>query len=185
MPRKGEILNQEQVEEIVKQYGQGNFTVVSEYKGCHYPLVLRCNKCGYEFKRQLSTVRKKRATAMQCPCCGHNSGKGEPVIGENDLWTKRPDVAKLLKNPDDGYKFREHSGRKAVFKCPYCGNEQEEVIANVVGRGFFCRQCSDTRSYPNRFMGNLLKLLNVKATSEYIIPPYKYLYDFHFFHKNR
>ena len=52
-----------------------------------------------------------------CPYC---AGK-KPWIGETDLWTTRPDVARMLKNPDDGYRYTKGSSKKVDFICPDCG----------------------------------------------------------------
>lgn len=109
-----------------------------------------------------------------CPYCSGSRA----IIGETDLATTRPDVAKLLKNKADALKYKEHSNAKVMFVCPNCKNEIKRVINNVSKRGLKCNLCSDGVSYPNKVMGNILEQLKVKYVSEYIIKPEKYKYDF-------
>ena len=51
-----------------------------------------------------------------CGCCN-----GKVVVkGINDMWTTNPELAKLLVNPDDGYKYTSTSGKKVDWRCPIC-----------------------------------------------------------------
>ena len=114
----------------------------------------------------------------RCPYC---SGL-RPIIGETDLWTTRPDIARLLKNPEDGYILKEYSKKKTDFVCPICGNIIRAYVFNVSRQGLSCKACSDGVSYPNKFARNLLKQLNVcnivyEYSPDWIKP---YLYDNYF-----
>ena len=94
----------------------------------------------------------------RCPYCrGH-----KVLIGFNDLWTVRPDVASLLKNSEDGYTVTECSNKKLWFKCPYCKTEEYKSINLVTKHGFCCHFCSDGLSYAEKFVQSLLRQLNVK-----------------------
>ena len=114
----------------------------------------------------------------RCPYC---SGL-RPIIGETDLWTTRPDIARLLKNPDDGYILKEYSKKKADFVCPICGNIIHAYVFNVSRQGLSCKNCSDGVSYPNKFARALLKQLNVCNTIYEYSPDWikPYLYDNYF-----
>jgi hypothetical protein len=103
----------------------------------------------------------------------HNTKK------KSNLWTDCPEVARLLKNPDNGYKFTKCCGSKTEFVCPSCGTVSKHLISNVVRRGFSCPACSDGISYPNKFMANMLNQLGVHYTSEYSFSDAKYRYDFY------
>lgn len=84
------------------------------------------------------------------------------VRGKNDLWTTHPNIASMLVNPEDGYNLSSHSHKKSDFICPCCNTiNYNRVVRNVVNRGFNCCCCSDGISYPERFIYNLLKQLNV------------------------
>lgn len=109
-----------------------------------------------------------------CPyCSGHKI-----VVGENSLWDTRPDIAALLKNPEDGYRYTAGSDHVVEFVCPICGTAHKKTIGNVCRRGFYCNACSDKVSYPQKFARALLKQLPVTHTQyEYDpewIKPYRF-----------
>lgn len=98
-----------------------------------------------------------------CPYC---SGRCV-IVGETDLRTMRPDIARLLKYADDGIKYTAQSNKDAVFVCPECKTEQLKKINNVCNQGFSCKYCADGISYPNKFLRSLLSQLNVRADYEW------------------
>jgi len=107
--------------------------------------------------------------------CNLTKGKGCPVCygrttlkGINDLWTTNPEIAKLLANPEDGYKYSKGSGVRVNWICPNCNNIIKNIrINNVVHKGLFCPLCSDGISYPEKFMYNLLNQLNINFDYQY------------------
>lgn len=109
-----------------------------------------------------------------CPFC---SGR-RPIIGETDVGTTRPDVAKLLKYPERAILYKEYSNQKEWFICPNCGKELYKFINNVSYKGLSCDRCGDGLSYPNKFMANVLTQLGLKYKPEYNINTEKYKYDF-------
>lgn len=70
-------------------------------------------------------------------------GAKKIIIGENDLWTTHPEIAKLLKNPEDGYRYSYGSHTKLNFICNECGTIQEKSVNKVTTRGFRCIKCGD------------------------------------------
>lgn len=111
----------------------------------------------------------------KCPFC---SGR-LPIKGVNDLWTTHPELAKLLKNPEDGYNVSYGSGKKVWWICSNCGEELLKTVCNVVNKGLACNNCSDMFSFPNRFMNNLLRYIGIEFQPEYIIKGRNYRYDFY------
>ena len=93
--------------------------------------------------------------------------------------------SKYAKNTDDGYNVKEKSNKKLPFICPHCKNELYKTVSFVSRSGLSCNYCGDTYSYPNRFMTNLLNILNVDFVNEFMIEPYKYKYDFMFVHNSK
>lgn len=99
-----------------------------------------------------------RHNGSGCPYCS-----GRCVwVGFNDLWTTHPEVASMLFNNDDGYKYSFGSDQKVDWKCPYCS----EVIKNkqinmIVNYNFLCPNCSDGISLPEKVMYHLLKQLSI------------------------
>lgn len=108
----------------------------------------RCLKCGYEYIDYDYNFDKK----IGCGCCN-----GKVVVkGINDMWTTKPELAELLLNKDDGYRYTSTSGLKTDWKCPICHTvHRNKAINNISLRGLSCL-CSKTKSYPNRFMFWLL-----------------------------
>ena len=53
---------------------------------------------------------------MSCPVCNGCCAMSA-IKGVTDLWTLRPDIAKLLETPEDGYKYTVHSSKKANLIC--------------------------------------------------------------------
>lgn len=110
-----------------------------------------------------------------CPVCS-----GLLVnIGYNDMWTTNPELASLLADPEDGYKYQQCSGEKVNWKCPSCNEILFKKISTVKQRGLSCNKCSDGISFPNRFMYNMLSQLDTDFIAEYIINGAKYRYDFY------
>lgn len=110
--------------------------------------------CGHEWK---SDVRN-RNEGIGCPICCNKL----IVKGINDIWTTNPKLASLLLNHEDGYKYSKGSSVKLNWKCPDCG----EIIKNkapstVKVQGLSCPVCSDGFSYPEKFMYNLLREIDV------------------------
>lgn len=93
-----------------------------------------------------------------CPVCYNH----KIIKGINDMWTTAPETAKLLANPEDGYKYTRQSNKRTDFRCPVCGNIiKNKVISSIDSSGLSCPSCSDGISYPEKFMYNLLNQLNI------------------------
>lgn len=135
------------------------------------PMVFYCSK-GHEWSAKLGNVIHNH---QGCPYC---SGR-LPILGINDLWKVRPDVASLLLNPEDGYMLTAGSGRHVDCKCPNCGTISNHILANICKRGFSCSVCSDGISYPNKFMASMLEQLCIDYKPEHIIDGENYKYDFY------
>ena len=123
---------------------------IDPYINGETPTKHKCLRCGYEWNPQ---PRRFNNTCI-CPNCD-KYGVGKLIVGKNDLWTTRPDVANLLLNKDDGYKYFKTSKEKLKFVCPDCGNIMLKSISNVCEHGLSCNVCKDYISYPNKFMYNI------------------------------
>lgn len=123
--------------------------------------MLKCLTCCNSF--EISEANLDRGDGCSY-CSGH-----KVTIGKNDLWTTNPVVAKMLKNPDNGYRYAEFSNQLATFRCPICGKEiGEAYIHNVSRYGLSCPSCSDGISYPNKLMYNLLTFFGEQFKTEQI-----------------
>lgn len=121
-------------------------------KGYSY-ITIKCKKCGHIRNGKLSDL----ALYSNCPVCINHI----IVKGINDLWAKKPDVACLLENSEDGFKYSEYSNHKVNFICPSCGQKYNKKIQDVTSNGLRCKNCNDSFSYGEKLVRNILLQLNV------------------------
>lgn len=122
--------------------------------------IYKCLNCGDKHEKTEDELKRNG-----CAICSGN----KILKGYNDLWTKRPDIAKLLKYPEIGYKVGLGSGKsEEVFICPECHHEQSQSLNNVTKQGFSCKKCGDGVSYPEKIMINVLIQLGIKFKKEKI-----------------
>ena len=92
-----------------------------------------------------------------CPFC---SGR-MAIVGETDIATLRPDIAKLIKNQSIIYELTPHSGKRVEFVCPDCGKTSIKRVIDVCRQGFSCNFCSDGISFAEKMCRSILFQLNV------------------------
>jgi len=118
---------------------------------------VQCNTCKYVSLKTESDIGR-----VGCPVCVNQV----IVKGINDLWTTNPELAQLLKNPEDGYQYCSGSNIKLKWICPICGESITESPNIVSTYGLVCKIHNGSTSYPNRFFYFLLKQLNIEYESE-------------------
>ena len=154
----------------------------------------KCNKCGFdcgeyydskdgEYKNEKWIIEYGLYSEKRgCSCCCGNSNI--VVKGINDIATTNPELVKYFIDINDAYKYTYSSNKRVLLKCPECGYEKEMKIYNLYKNGFSCPKCSDGVSYPEKFMINLLKQLNMDFVTQYSKTNAKwcgkYRYDFYF-----
>lgn len=121
----------------------------------------KCLKCGYCDSASEGKLKRKSG----CPVCAGQ----KCVKGINDLWTTDPEIASLLWNPEEGYSHLRRGKFYTDWKCPVCGKKIENInLAQItVERHVSCPTCSDSISYPNKFMFYLLEELGVEFQREF------------------
>lgn len=108
-------------------------------------------KCGHEWD---AVIHSRASLGCNCSIC---DGK-QILIGFNDMWTTNPELAKLLLNPNDGYRYMQNSNVKVDWKCSECENiVKNKEIYNVNIRGLNCPMCSDGMGFPEKYMYGILK----------------------------
>ena len=170
---KGELkYTQEEYQKYINSINP-NLKVIGEYRGSKYSVEFECLICGHHF----TNTTNKIVNGQGCSVC-----KGYRVEkGINDLWTKRPDLAHLLLNPNDGYTNTIHSRAHTEWKCPNCGNIKKSTFHSITQYGLHCDKCSDKISYPEKFIREMLKQLNVDFVSQKQFEwSNKRKYDFYF-----
>lgn len=110
--------------------------------------------CGHSWDALISS----RTKGQGCPFCSNKS----VLRGFNDIWTTNPELASLLANPEDGYKYTQGSKQKVDWECPNCSEIiKEKSITDINCHRLACITCSDGFSYPEKVMWSLLNYLNV------------------------
>mgnify|MGYP000925118719 CR=1 FL=1 len=110
--------------------------------------------CGHEW----DAVVSNRSGGSGCPYCSNK----KLLVNFNDMWTTNPELAKLLANPEDGYKYMQSSNKKVDWKCKECNTLLHgRAINNFNRRGFSCPKCSDGISLGERMIMIILNQLNI------------------------
>lgn len=121
-------------------------------------------ECGHEWRAQVYNRKNGRG----CRECSYKTNKKEVKVGINDMWTTNPELAELLLNPEDGYRYYQSSRERVDWKCKSCETEIKNKIINNVNRfGLSCPKCSDGISYGEKLMREVLLELNEEFKSEF------------------
>lgn len=120
---------------------------------------LKYNALGYKYECLIDgnidyIYQSNLLKGLGCNVCSSQ----KVMVGVNDLWTTHPYIAKLLKNPNDGFIYSYGSTKKLVFICPDCGAEKELSICKATSRGFRCNICGDGIPIGEKMMFALLSL---------------------------
>lgn len=133
-----------------------------------------CNYCGKKVKVSYNKILKGRDSSYgfqdKCKECSDimkiklvNNNK----ISNNYIAKSEPSFAQLLWDKSDAYKYTPYSNKKTDFKCPTCKMKiNNKRIEDVYKYGLSCSNCSDGKSYPEKFIFNLLSQLKVEFISE-------------------
>lgn len=147
------------IDDLIKVFNKHSLELIDNIKIKNFNSKLnmnvRCRKCNYEFSTTYNRVNYQNSS---CPVC-----KNKKVLkGYNDIWTTNSEIAKLLSNKDDGFKYTYASNKKLDWECPMCGNIINKSVSDVYYRGLHCQNCSDGLSYPEKFIRNLLMATNIR-----------------------
>lgn len=111
--------------------------------------------CGHEWESPISS----RTKGIGCPYCAGQ----KLLVGFNDMWTTNPELARMLSDPSDGYKYMQYSHIKLQWKCPDCHLEiGDKDVRLVAVNGLACPECSDGMYYPEKVVYHTLNNLNIE-----------------------
>lgn len=164
---------QDEFEECVRNIFS-NLEVRGQYMGARFKVPMHCNVCDGNWEPKATHV----LSGHGCPFCGGRA----LLVGFNDVWTTAPEVAKMLVDPEDGYKHTRNSSEKVYFQCPNCGDICFKRMSNVYYQGLCCQKCSDGISYPNKFIRSFLNQLPICNIDYEYSPDWAkpYFYDDYF-----
>ena len=135
------------------------YTPLEKYKGSTTKIKWACYKNPKHVFEATpdSMYRCVRNNGCICPYCDRRL----VFVGETDMWTTNPELAHMLENLDDGYKYLATSSKRVNFVCPKCGSViKDKIINNVRMFGLSCGNCSDGMSFCEKFVYELLLQLN-------------------------
>ena len=153
-------------EDYIKDLEQRGALVVplEEYQGHKTPILHECKLCKNQL--MIAPSKVKNNTRINIPLCQKCSGS-RLYVGKNDLWTTDPEVAKMLKNPEDGYKVTRRSDKKLDWICPECGCDvKQKTVNNTTMNGLICPLCGNTRSLGHRLTNSVLAELGIEFVNE-------------------
>jgi DNA-directed RNA polymerase subunit RPC12/RpoP len=141
-----------------------NIIVVDKYINSATDIKHQCLICEYEFNKSPNRVfNDKKYNRHICPYCGNRV----LIVGHTDLWTTIPNIAKLLLNPKDGYKYTKGSDVKLDWKCPDCNTIiRGKNIHNTISNGLSCPICNDGLSFGHKYVCALLEELGINYINE-------------------
>lgn len=161
-----------------RYYANGNF-VVGKYINKRTMVQCECIIHNYIW----SEFPEKLYAGRGCPLCNNKKIRSAGTFGGRPcLWDTHPELAKLLKNPDDGYKYTYGSTKVLEFICPHCGDIIVKSIFKVSHNGLCCKKCSDGVSLPNKYSRALLDQLPIDGYYCEYSPAWaqSYFYDNYF-----
>ncbi|MBO3398508.1 hypothetical protein JJB71_13265 [Clostridium perfringens] len=160
--------------EIKDKYGN-EYTVLGEYKGAKTKILMKhnCKECNYhEWEITPSSLLQGKG----CPVCSGNITK----LGINTIWDTDRWMVDLGVSKEDAKMYSHSSGKKIIVMCPDCGRKKKIVIGSIYTYKTISCSCGDGKSYPEKFIVNMLEQLSLEFDTEYSpewIKPKRY--DFH------
>ncbi len=158
-----EFYTQEQANKLLEKNNKPHIKAKSQINKKTELIEFYCTKHDYTWKQTFSNVLTKQ---YACYYCGLE-GQAKAYLSHYNLFDIRPDVARLLENPNDAIGCAEFSNSKKYFICPICHTKLYKLVSDVSMHGLRCNACADGFSYPNKIMYNLLTKLNIDFESEY------------------
>ncbi|MGE7840771.1 zinc-ribbon domain-containing protein [Lysinibacillus sp. NPDC093712] len=141
--------------------------------------------CGHEW---LAKISNRNTLNSKCPYCSNS----KVLKGFNDMWTTNPELASLLNDPEDGYKYTFGTDVKLDWVCRDCGDcIKNKKVHQMQKQNIRCNSCSDGFSFPERVLYHTLRELSTDFIYEltftwsqgkrydFYIPSYKMIIEVH------
>lgn len=139
----------------------------------------KCKICGWD-NGWINEDNLKKGKG--CSCCAGLT----VVVGINDIPTTVPWMVKYFQGGyEEAVNYTSNSGRSFCPKCPFCEKvKKRKITPNQLKRNHSIGcTCSDGKSYPEKYISNLLDQLKIKYITQlnktYFDWCDKYLYDFY------
>lgn len=151
-------------DEYITQVGKVNphIDIISQYLNSKCDMNYRCKRCGFIDFARADALYKYRP----CRNCESN---GYVIYGVNDFYTLRPDIAIHMEDQELAHKIGSFYKNDVWFICPDCGIRFKQKPRNASKHKLSCPVCSSGRSYPNKFMFNILKTIGMNFKMNLVI----------------
>lgn len=144
-----------------------NLTIIDNEYRCASPKAqkykyykYKCNKCGWA---EGWIEESNLISGKGCSCCyGRTTVLGINAICDTDKW-----MCDLGVSEEDAKKYTKGSNKYIMVKCPDCGKGKKIKISTIYNCKTIGCVCGDGFSYPEKFICNLLKQLNVDFETQY------------------
>lgn len=140
-----------------------DITILEKYYNKNYKYYkFKCNICGWEDGRIDESHIKSR---KKCGCCSNQV----VVEGINDIPTTDSWMIKFFQGGyDEAKQYTKGSGKKINPICSDCGKiKPNKIKISTISENMSIGcSCSDRRSYPEKFVTELLKQLNIEFETE-------------------
>ena len=162
-------------EQCYKQEKDGKVKKAYKYK---------CPICGYDcgeyykkgiYHKEHMVTENNLAHGAGCAVCSKN---GFVIPSINSIHAVEPEMEKFLKNKDDAIRYAPKSDQKIACVCPDCGKEYVRSCFKISEYGVPCI-CGDGFSYPEKFMFEVLRQLQVNFKPQYYLNKSMFRYDFY------
>ncbi|HGD0580667.1 TPA: hypothetical protein ACH354_002330 [Clostridium perfringens] len=149
------------VKEIYNKYGN-EYKILGEYTNNKTKIKVKHNssKCNYH---EYDIKPYNLLGGQGCPVC---SGR-EAKLGINTIWDTDRWMVDLGVSEEDAKRHTCCSNKKITVKCPDCGREKEMKVIDIYYNKSIGCVCRDGKSYPEKFVLNLLEQLDVDFEIEY------------------
>lgn len=144
----------------VKEKGKAPDIDILEFNGVELPCKILCKRC------LTKSVVRRACRLYEDRCCRYCAKVKNNIKSGISILESYPEIAKLFVDVNFVKTHTCGTHKKTLFKCPDCGDISEVCVSYCFQNGFNCKKCGDKRSFPNKFVYNILKELNIKFMSE-------------------
>ena len=140
-----------------------NLIPLEDYNGKDVKIAHKCLICN-------NVIYKSPRSALRGNGCQVCSGRecGGPPEYKNSIWSsKYRKLFSIYMTEKQMKTITPKSNKKIKITCPICGKKKMISPDQIIVCGSICCVCSDHKSYPNKFMYNLLDQLHIDYIYEY------------------
>ena len=135
----------------------------SNYVNNKTPILVKCKIDHHTWRATPNALLR----GSNCPVCANKTIGNAPDY-KNSIWASvhRSYFEQFL-SEEQMQSHTPYSCKKVYAICPDCGCRKHIVVEQLLTQGLGCI-CGDGQSYPNKFVYNILKQLDINVKPEYV-----------------